>query len=159
MENSTYSLPPRQDSSEEKLLLSVLRLASAWDARLSLRSYCTSPVLSRYKSLEQLRQIPIVRVAESLGLDVVKTGSGTFAMREGREITSLTLFDKKDGSVIFKMKMVLKPELVSFERSLPTEVEEPVVESSENTSLKKEEAELSDLEADLNTLTDLDENI
>ncbi len=94
MENSTYSLPPRQDSSEEKLLLSVLRLASAWDARLSLRSHCKSPVLSRYKSLEQLRQIPIIRVAESLGLDVVKTGGGTYAMREGREITSLTLFEK-----------------------------------------------------------------
>lgn len=83
-----------QDSPEEKLLLSVLRLASAWDARLSLRSHCTSPVLSRYKSLEALRQIPILRVAESLSLDIVKTGGGTYAMREGREITSLTLFEK-----------------------------------------------------------------
>ena len=89
----TLSSTP-QDSPEELLLLSVLRLASVWDARLSLRSYCTSPILSRYKSLEQLRQIPIVRVAESLGLDVVKTGGGTYAIREGREITSLTLFEK-----------------------------------------------------------------
>ncbi|MDO8648681.1 MAG: hypothetical protein Q7R81_02765 [Candidatus Peregrinibacteria bacterium] len=47
--------------------------------------------------MEALRQIPILRVAEALGVDIVKTGSGTYAMREGREITSLTLFEKTNN--------------------------------------------------------------
>jgi hypothetical protein len=97
MKNSTRLLVLQQDSPEETLLFSVFRLASAWDARLSIRSYCTSPILSRYKSMEALRQIPILRVAEALGVDIVKTGSGTYAMREGREITSLTLFEKTNN--------------------------------------------------------------
>lgn len=96
MKNFTCLLASQQDSPEEKLLLSVLRLASAWDARLSLHTHYTSPILSRYKSIEALRQIPILRVAEALGLDIVKTGGGTYAMREGREITSLALFEKSN---------------------------------------------------------------
>lgn len=45
-------------------------------------------------NLDHLRQISILFVAQSLGLDVVKTGIGTYNMREEREITSLVIFEK-----------------------------------------------------------------
>lgn len=41
-----------------------------------------------------LRQIPILHVAQKLGIDAVKTGTGTYAMREEGQITSLTIFEK-----------------------------------------------------------------
>lgn len=88
----TLSSAPK-NSPEEQFLLSILRLASAWNARLSLHSSYLSPIRSRYRRFDELRRIPILRVAEALGLSLAKTGSGTYAMREDRKITSLTLFE------------------------------------------------------------------
>jgi len=46
--------------------------------------------------LDALKQIPIVDVASLLGLDIVKTGAGVWAMREqgSKTPTSLILFEK-----------------------------------------------------------------
>ena len=41
-----------------------------------------------------LRSIPILDVARVLGINVARTGAGTYNMREEREITSLVLFEK-----------------------------------------------------------------
>ena len=41
-----------------------------------------------------LRNIWILQVAEALHIDLVRTGAGTYAMRDEREITSLVIFEK-----------------------------------------------------------------
>ncbi len=46
-----------------------------------------------YRNCDALRQIPILEVARTLGIDIVKTGSGTHAMKEEQELTSLVLFE------------------------------------------------------------------
>lgn len=47
---------------------------------------------------DQLRQIPITTVAEALGLPLVKTGPGTWAVKDGqgRGVTSLVLFERNN---------------------------------------------------------------
>ncbi len=47
-----------------------------------------------HKDFDALRQIPILEVAHQLGIEVLKTGTGVYAMRVDGETTSLTLFEK-----------------------------------------------------------------
>lgn len=44
-----------------------------------------------------LRGLPILSVAQLLGLSLVKTSSCTYAMRDGREISSLVVFEKTNS--------------------------------------------------------------
>lgn len=50
--------------------------------------------ISRQQHFDDLRRILILNVARKLGLDLVKTGSGTYTIRENNEITSLAIFVK-----------------------------------------------------------------
>ncbi len=52
----------------------------------------------------KLRQIPILDVAHTLGMELVRTGSDTYNKREGKEITSLTLFTKTNTFYRFSGK-------------------------------------------------------
>lgn len=48
----------------------------------------------------KLRQIPITYVANALKMDLVRTGGGTWQMRDPdnpRDVTSLTLFEKTNS--------------------------------------------------------------
>ena len=47
--------------------------------------------------MNSLRSIRILNVARALRLDIVKTGVGTFAVREDGTITSLVLFEKTNS--------------------------------------------------------------
>ena len=54
-----------------------------------------------------LRQIPIISVAERLGIQLIRTGSGTWQMRDPedpRERTSLTIFEKTNSFYRFSGK-------------------------------------------------------
>lgn len=48
----------------------------------------------RETDFASLRAISIVEVARVLGLELVRTGAGTYAMREDREVTSLAIFER-----------------------------------------------------------------
>lgn len=45
----------------------------------------------------KLRAIPILRVAEALGMALVPRGAGVHALREERNITSLMIFEKTNS--------------------------------------------------------------
>ncbi|OIO54792.1 hypothetical protein AUJ46_02285 [Candidatus Peregrinibacteria bacterium CG1_02_54_53] len=78
--------------------MSTIELALKWQARLYARSRRSSLLLAAaYRDLDALRRIPILHVAHVLGMNLVKTGGGTYAMREEREITSLVLFEKTNS--------------------------------------------------------------
>ena len=95
MTNFTSLSAIRQEPFKEKFFLALLNLASEWNAKLILHSRSPyAPLLALHQDFEKLRQIPILDVARALGLDILKTGIGTHAMREEREITSLVLFEK-----------------------------------------------------------------
>ncbi len=46
------------------------------------------------RKLDHLRQISILSVAQALRMDLVKVGTGTYALRVEREITSLSISEK-----------------------------------------------------------------
>lgn len=46
--------------------------------------------------MDQLKEIPIIRVAEHLGIPLVKTGAATWCMKD-ETITSLTIFEKTNS--------------------------------------------------------------
>lgn len=50
----------------------------------------------KFIDFSRLREIPIVPVAEMLGLEVVKQGSGVWAVKEGNDVTSLRLFESSN---------------------------------------------------------------
>ncbi len=52
----------------------------------------------------RLRQIPILNVAHALGMELARTGGDTYNKREGREISSLTLFSKTNTFYRFSGK-------------------------------------------------------
>lgn len=91
---TSFHVASQQGSPEEQFLLSVVRLAERWDATLTLDTRHSFPLLSMHRRFDALRRIPILSVAASLGLFIVKTGSGTYAVRENREVTSLVIFEK-----------------------------------------------------------------
>ena len=45
----------------------------------------------------RLRQIPILNVAQALGMHIVRTGADTFNMREEKKVSSLTIFPKTNS--------------------------------------------------------------
>lgn len=94
MKNLTSLSQYQQVPSEEKFVLALINLASAWNAKLVLHSRYSAPLYAKYQDLEPLRRIPILQVAQSLGIDLVKTGGGTHAMREEGQVTSLAIFEK-----------------------------------------------------------------
>ena len=94
MKNITSLLAIRQEPAQEKFILALMNLASAWNAKLILHSHYSAPLYAMHRDLETLRSIPILQVAQSLGIVLVKTGSGTHAMREDGQLTSLTVFEK-----------------------------------------------------------------
>lgn len=94
MKNLTSLSFCQQVPPEEKFVLALINLASAWNAKLTLRSEYSAPLYAMYQDLEALRRIPIVQVAQKIGLDLVKTGGNTYAMREDGQITSLAIFEK-----------------------------------------------------------------
>ncbi len=52
------------------------------------------------RNLDHCRNIPILRVAESLGLELRRTGSGTWNVKDGNDrlgYTSLTIFEKTNN--------------------------------------------------------------
>lgn len=57
------------------------------------------------RSIEQLKAIPILQVAQSLGMKLVKTGSGMWQQREiegsSTSCSSLTIFEKTNTFVRF----------------------------------------------------------
>lgn len=75
-------------------MLALINLASAWNAKLTLRSEYSAPLFAMHQDLEALRRISILQVAQKLGIDLVKTGGNTYAMREDGQITSLAIFEK-----------------------------------------------------------------
>src|SRR3989344_9455297 len=94
MKNIT-SLPVcQQVPTEEKFVLALINLASAWNAKLVLHSHFSAPIYAKYQNLDALRRIPILQVAQILGINLVKTGGGTHAMREEGQATSLAIFEK-----------------------------------------------------------------
>ena len=46
---------------------------------------------------DKLRQIPILDVAQTLGVDIVRSGVDVHSMREDGEITSLVLFERTNS--------------------------------------------------------------
>ncbi len=52
----------------------------------------------------KLRQIPILNVAQALGMDLVRTGMDTFNMREEKKVSSLTIFPKTNTFYRFSGK-------------------------------------------------------
>jgi hypothetical protein len=94
MENSTSLAASQQVPSEEKFVLALMNLASVWNAKLTLRSEYSAPLYAMHQDLEALRRISILQVAQKLGIDLVKTGGNTYAMREDGQITSLAIFEK-----------------------------------------------------------------
>jgi len=94
MENITSLTACQQVPSEEKFVLALMNLASAWNAKLILHSHYSAPIYAKYQDLDALRRIPILQVAQGLGIDLVKTGGGTHAMREEGQVTSLAIFEK-----------------------------------------------------------------
>ena len=94
MENSTSLAASQQVPSEEKFVLALMNLASVWSAKLTLRSEYSAPLYAMHQDLEELRRISILQVAQKLGIDLVKTGGNTYAMREDGQITSLAIFEK-----------------------------------------------------------------
>lgn len=94
MENITSLSLCQQVPSEEKFVLALVNLASAWNAKLTLRSEYFAPLYAMHQDLESLRRISILQVAQKLGIDLVKTGGNTYAMREDGQITSLAVFEK-----------------------------------------------------------------
>ncbi len=54
----------------------------------------------------RLRQVPILNVAQALGMELVRTGGDTYNRREGKDITSLTLFTKTNTFYRFSGKTV-----------------------------------------------------
>jgi hypothetical protein len=94
MENITSLSLCQQVPSEEKFVLALINLASAWNAKLILRSEYSAPLYAMHQDLEALRCISILQVAQKLGINLVKTGGNTYAMREDRQITSLAVFEK-----------------------------------------------------------------
>ena len=94
MENITSLSLCQQVPSEEKFVLALINLASAWNAKLILRSQYFAPLYAMHQDLDALRRIPIVQVAQKLGINLVKTGGNTYAMREDGQITSLAVFEK-----------------------------------------------------------------
>ncbi|MFH0770749.1 MAG: hypothetical protein V1926_05250 [Candidatus Peregrinibacteria bacterium] len=52
----------------------------------------------------ELRAIPILRVADALGMALVPRGAGVYALREDRQITSLTVFEKTNSWYRFSGK-------------------------------------------------------
>src|SRR3989338_6008542 len=97
MANSIRSSAPRQDSHEENFFLALVRLASTWNAKLTISSHCFPSFFSMYRNLDTLRRIPILHVAEALGMPLVKVGGRNWAMKNSdrpREPTSLVLDTK-----------------------------------------------------------------
>lgn len=93
--NSTFTSAKTQDlTAENHFISSLIKLASVWNAKLTLYSHHSSNLTSMHKHFDALRQIPILEVAHQIGVEVVKTGTGAFSMRVDGEITSLTLFEK-----------------------------------------------------------------
>jgi hypothetical protein len=88
---------PQETHPQKRFLMSLIGLASRWDARLIVNSRRARVLNAAYRDLLTLRRIPILDVARTLGMDMVKTGSGTYAMREEREVTSLVLFEKTNS--------------------------------------------------------------
>jgi hypothetical protein len=98
MNHCTFAVAQPQESNlQKRLLMSLIGLASQWDARLIVHSRCASILNAAYRDLLTLRRIPILDVARTLSIEIVKTGSGTYAMREEREITSLIIFEKSNS--------------------------------------------------------------
>lgn len=54
----------------------------------------------------KLRQIPILDLAHALGMELVRTGGDTYNKREGKDITSLTLFTKTNTFYRFSGKTI-----------------------------------------------------
>jgi sugar phosphate isomerase/epimerase len=95
MTNSTFKRANSQDlSADNRFISSLITLATVWNAKLTLHSHHSSHLTSMHKNFDALRQIPILEVAHQIGVEVVKTGAGAYAMRVDGEITSLTLFEK-----------------------------------------------------------------
>lgn len=95
MTNSTFPSAKIQGfTAEDRFISSLIKLASIWNAKLTLHSYFSSRLTSMHKDFDALRQIPILEVAHQLGIEVLKTGTGVYAMRVDGETTSLTLFEK-----------------------------------------------------------------
>jgi hypothetical protein len=55
------------------------------------------PLTIMHYNFESLRSIPIVDVAHALKIELVKTGSGIYAMKENGEITSLIIFERTNN--------------------------------------------------------------
>ncbi len=51
-----------------------------------------------------LRRVPILHVAQMLGLVLVRTGAGTYAVKEDGEITSLVIFERTNSFYRFSGK-------------------------------------------------------
>ncbi|MDD4628260.1 MAG: hypothetical protein PHE68_02580 [Candidatus Peribacteraceae bacterium] len=94
---TSLSVAPHPSSPEERFLLAIVCLAESWNATLTLGVRHSSPLFSMYRRFDALRRIPILSVAAALGLSLVKTGGGTYAVREDREITPLVLFEKTNS--------------------------------------------------------------
>ncbi len=95
MMNPTFTSATTQDlTAENRFISSLIKLASVWNAKLTLHSRLSTHLISMHKDFDALRQIPILEVAHQLGVEAIKTGAGTYAMRDEGEITSLTLFEK-----------------------------------------------------------------
>lgn len=55
------------------------------------------PRLAMRHDFARLRQIPILNVAQALGMHIVRTGADTFNMREEKKVSSLTIFPKTNS--------------------------------------------------------------
>jgi hypothetical protein len=95
MNNFTSVSAKQQGLADENHFVSgLIKLASIWNAKLTIHSRNYSSLTSMHCDLDTLRQIPLLEVARTLRLDIVKTGSGAYAMKDAGEITSLVLFEK-----------------------------------------------------------------
>ena len=54
--------------------------------------------------MQAIKAVPILMVAERLGVNLVRTGSNTWNQKDGKEVTSLTVFPLTNTFVRFSDK-------------------------------------------------------
>ena len=88
-------------SAENELISAVARLAERWNAtfRCSSCKYSLPTFAMRKHDLKHYHELPIIRVAESLGLQLRRTGNGIWNVKDTNDplgYTSLTISEKKN---------------------------------------------------------------